>query len=72
MHTLKIDRSFIIDMAVSPEGLALVSTIIHLAHSLDCDEMQGYLVSKPLPRDIFEAKYLRVGSVGGAAGASHT
>jgi len=49
-----------------------VSTIIHLAHSLDCDEMQGYLVSKPLPRDIFEAKYLRVGSVGGAAGASHT
>lgn len=79
VHTLKIDRSFIIDMTVSPEGLALVSTIINLAHSLklnvvaegvetqeqsrllrvlDCDEMQGYFFSKPLPRDIFEAKYL--------------
>jgi diguanylate cyclase (GGDEF)-like protein/PAS domain S-box-containing protein len=93
VHTLKIDRSFIIDMTVSPEGLALVSTIIHLAHSLklnvvaegvetqeqsrllrvlNCDEMQGYLISKPLPRDIFEAKYLRLRSVGGATGASHT
>jgi diguanylate cyclase (GGDEF)-like protein/PAS domain S-box-containing protein len=79
VNTLKIDRSFIIDMTVSPEGLALVSTIINLAHSLklnvvaegvetkeqsqllrvlNCDEMQGYLFSKPLPREIFEAKYL--------------
>ena len=79
VHTLKIDRFFIIDMTVSPEGLALVSTIINLAHSLklnvvaegveteeqskllrvlNCDEMQGYLFSKPLPRDMFEAKYL--------------
>ena len=32
--TLKIDRSFVIDMTVAPEGLALVSTIITLAHSL--------------------------------------
>jgi EAL domain-containing protein (putative c-di-GMP-specific phosphodiesterase class I) len=85
VHTLKIDRSFIIDMTVSPEGLALVSTIINLAHSLklnvvaegvetqeqsrllrvlNCDEMQGYLFSKPLPRDIFEAKYLHAGSAG--------
>jgi diguanylate cyclase (GGDEF)-like protein/PAS domain S-box-containing protein len=80
VHTLKIDRSFIIDMTVSPEGLALVSTIINLAHSLkldvvaegveteeqsrllrvlNCDDMQGYLFSKPLPREIFEAKYLQ-------------
>ena len=87
VHTLKIDRSFIIDMTVSPEGLALVSTIINLAHSLklnviaegvetqeqsrllrvlNCDEMQGYLISKPLPREIFEAKYLRAGGAGGA------
>jgi diguanylate cyclase (GGDEF)-like protein/PAS domain S-box-containing protein len=79
VHTLKIDRSFVIEMAAGPEGLALVSTIINLAHSLklnvvaegveteeqsrllrllNCDEMQGYLFSKPLPRDIFEAKYL--------------
>jgi diguanylate cyclase (GGDEF)-like protein/PAS domain S-box-containing protein len=79
VNTLKIDRSFVIDMAVGPEGLALVSTIINLAHSLklnvvaegvetqeqsrllrllDCDEMQGYLFSKPLPRELFESTYL--------------
>jgi diguanylate cyclase (GGDEF)-like protein len=85
VHTLKIDRSFVIDMTVRPEGLALVSTIINLAHSLklsvvaegveteeqsrllrvlNCDEMQGFLFSKPLPRDIFEAKYLQPAAAG--------
>ncbi len=75
---LKIDRSFVIEMD-NPEGLALVSTIIILAHalklkvvaegvetqdqmrqllSLSCDEMQGYLFSKPVPAEIFEAKFL--------------
>ena len=34
VDTLKIDRSFVIDMTASQEGLALVSTIINLAHSL--------------------------------------
>jgi EAL domain-containing protein (putative c-di-GMP-specific phosphodiesterase class I) len=34
VDTLKIDRSFVIDMTAAPEGLALVSTIISLAHSL--------------------------------------
>jgi EAL domain-containing protein (putative c-di-GMP-specific phosphodiesterase class I) len=34
VDTLKIDRSFVIDMTAGPEGLALVSTIISLAHSL--------------------------------------
>jgi len=79
VDTLKIDRSFIIDMTVGPEGLALVSTIINLAHSLklkvvaegvetdeqsrllrllDCDEMQGFLFSKPVPSDAFEARFL--------------
>ncbi len=79
VDTLKIDRSFVIDMTVAPEGLALVSTIINLAHSLklkvvaegveteeqqrllrllDCDEMQGYLFSKPVPVGIFEATFL--------------
>ena len=87
MHTLKIDRSFVIDMTLSAEGLALVSAIINLAHSLklnvvaegveteeqarllrvlNCDEMQGYLFSRPLPREIFEYRYL-----GGNAAASH-
>jgi diguanylate cyclase (GGDEF)-like protein len=34
VDTLKIDRSFVNDMTVAPEGLALVSTFINLAHSL--------------------------------------
>jgi EAL domain-containing protein (putative c-di-GMP-specific phosphodiesterase class I) len=79
VDTLKIDRSFVVDMTDSQEGLALVSTIINLAHSLklnvvaegveteeqsrllrllNCDEMQGFLFSKPIPRDVFEARYL--------------
>ena len=79
VHTLKIDRSFVIDMGEGPEGLALVSTIINLAHSmklnvvaegveteeqsrllrlLNCDEIQGYWFAQPLPRDVFERKYL--------------
>jgi diguanylate cyclase (GGDEF)-like protein len=79
VDTLKIDRSFVIDMTAGPEGLALVSTIISLAHSLklkvvaegveteeqsrllrllDCDEMQGFLFSKPLPAAIFEERFL--------------
>ncbi|OHC62160.1 MAG: hypothetical protein A2045_14835 [Rhodocyclales bacterium GWA2_65_20] len=79
VHTLKIDRSFVIDMTAGPQGLALVSTIINLAHSLklkvvaegveteeqrrllhllDCDEMQGYLFSKPVPGDTFETRFL--------------
>ncbi|MDP3513618.1 MAG: EAL domain-containing protein [Sulfuritalea sp.] len=83
IDTLKIDRSFVIDMTAGPEGLALVSTIIDLAHALklkvvaegveteeqrrlllllNCDEMQGYYVSKPLPVDVFEARYLAASS----------
>ena len=79
VDTLKIDRSFVIDMTAGPEGLALVSTIIDLAHSLklkvvaegveteeqsrllrllSCDEMQGFLFSKPLPSEIFETRFL--------------
>jgi len=79
VHTLKIDRSFVIDMTAGPEGLALVSTIINLAHSLklkvvaegveteeqcrllrllNCDEMQGFLFSKPVAAQIFEERFL--------------
>ena len=35
VHTLKIDRSFIVDMTAGVQGVALVSTIIRLAHSLN-------------------------------------
>jgi EAL domain-containing protein (putative c-di-GMP-specific phosphodiesterase class I) len=79
VDTLKIDRSFVIEMTTAPEGLALVSTVIKLAHSLKlkvvaegveteeqsrllrllaCDEMQGFLFSKPVPAAIFETRFL--------------
>jgi len=70
VHSLKIDRSFIVSMVEDPDTMTLVSTIISLAHSLEhkvvaegveteeqanilrllrCDELQGYLISRPLP-----------------------
>jgi diguanylate cyclase (GGDEF)-like protein/PAS domain S-box-containing protein len=79
VDTLKIDRMFVNEMTAAPQGLALVSTIITLAHSLklkvvaegveteeqsrllrslNCDEMQGFLFSKPVPREIFESRFL--------------
>jgi EAL domain-containing protein (putative c-di-GMP-specific phosphodiesterase class I) len=66
-------------MSAGPQGLALVSTIITLAHALklkvvaegveteeqmrllrllSCDEMQGFLFSKPVPGEIFAEKFL--------------
>jgi EAL domain-containing protein (putative c-di-GMP-specific phosphodiesterase class I) len=30
----------------------------NLLRLLNCDEMQGFLFSKPLPADVFEARYL--------------
>ena len=79
VDTLKIDRSFVIEMTAGPQGLALVATIINLAHSLKlkvvaegveteeqsrllrllrCDEMQGYLFSKPVPVALLETRFL--------------
>jgi len=37
VDTLKIDRSFVVDMTAAPKGLALVSSIINLAHSLQLE-----------------------------------
>jgi diguanylate cyclase (GGDEF)-like protein/PAS domain S-box-containing protein len=72
VQTLKIDRSFVITMVTDPAAMALVQTIISLAHALRlkvvaegveteeqanilrllrCEEMQGYLFSRPLPND---------------------
>ena len=52
MDTLKIDRAFINDLTTGPQGLALVSTIITLSHSLklkvvaegvETEEQAGFL-----------------------------
>lgn len=80
VDTLKIDRSFVMNLSSGPQGLALVSTIINLGHSLGlkvvaegvetedqsrmlallgCDEIQGYLLSKPVAASVFEAQFLR-------------
>jgi len=84
VDTLKLDRSFVVDMTESPEGMALISTMIHLGHSLrlkivaegveteeqvnmlrllKCDEMQGFIFSKPLPCNEFEARFLGLGDL---------
>ncbi|HUF21695.1 MAG TPA: EAL domain-containing protein [Burkholderiales bacterium] len=70
IHALKIDRSFVVDMTHSGDSLAIVSSVISMAHSLrlkviaegveteeqatqldslGCDQMQGYLYSRPVP-----------------------
>jgi diguanylate cyclase (GGDEF)-like protein len=70
INELKIDRSFVIEMAGSEYSRNIVTMVIQLAHTLGlkvvaegvdeeeqvrildrlgCDQMQGYLISKPLP-----------------------
>jgi diguanylate cyclase (GGDEF)-like protein len=75
VHTLKIDRSFVIDIAENATDQAIAATIITLAHrlgmrvvaegieteqqfeqvrALGADDMQGYLISRPLCGADFE------------------
>jgi EAL domain-containing protein (putative c-di-GMP-specific phosphodiesterase class I) len=70
LHTIKIDRSFVNDIATDPDDREIIRTIITMGHSLRrrivaegveteaqrqllrklrCDEMQGFLLSQPVP-----------------------
>src|SRR5690606_15747720 len=79
LDSLKVDRTFVKNMTLSPEGHILVHAIISLAHLLkinvvaegveteeqseclkllNCNEVQGFLFSKPMPTAAFEARLL--------------
>ncbi len=74
LDTLKIDRSFIREIAIHPDDAAITTAIIAMGHALGlrviaegveteahltllqkqgCDEVQGYLVGRPVPSDRF-------------------
>jgi EAL domain-containing protein (putative c-di-GMP-specific phosphodiesterase class I) len=49
-HSLKLN--------VVAEGVETVEQTA-LLKTLGCDEVQGYLISKPLPMALFEARFVR-------------
>jgi len=74
LNEIKVDRSFVISMSASAEGLRIVRAIVDLTHdlgmrslaegvesleqrdqllALGCQDAQGYLYGKPMPRDEF-------------------
>jgi EAL domain-containing protein (putative c-di-GMP-specific phosphodiesterase class I) len=74
IQKLKIDQSFIKDIATSADDRSIITAVTAMAHSMNikvlaegveteeqvtfldatnCDEIQGFLFSKPLPADAF-------------------
>ena len=74
VHYVKIDQTFIRDIATNSEDAAITRAIIAMAHGLElkvvaegvetqaqmdflkaqqCDELQGYLISRPVPAQVF-------------------
>jgi diguanylate cyclase (GGDEF)-like protein/PAS domain S-box-containing protein len=72
VQEVKIDRSFVLELAANEQDAAIVGTIIALAHSLGlktvaegieteavyrrlvalhCDQIQGYLLGRPVPAE---------------------
>lgn len=58
-HALKLK----LKLKVVAEGVE-TDEQARLLRLLNCDEMQGYLFSEPVPRKVFEAKFLAAPQVG--------
>ena len=83
LDRVKIDRSFVTNLATDRGGLTIARSVIELAHNLSmstvaegvetsevfhilrelgCDEVQGYLISRPQPAEALEG-LLRIGRI---------
>jgi diguanylate cyclase len=82
LNLLKIDQSFVRDMARSEASAVITRALISLAHNLNltvlaegvetkeqlamlreygCDQVQGYLFSRPIPAEEFAKQFLQGG-----------
>lgn len=76
IDTLKIDKSFVLDMLTDTNAMTIIDTIVNMAKAMnvsitaegvetlehmeklkmmDCDKIQGYLISKPVKPVLLEA-----------------
>jgi EAL domain-containing protein (putative c-di-GMP-specific phosphodiesterase class I) len=81
---LKVDQSFVRDLAKDADSAAIVRAVIQLGHTLQlsviaegvendaqlaflrnygCDEVQGYLFSRPVPANEFASLFEKDGSL---------